>query len=54
MLVFKQIANWIFSGLIIGLFFYINIPVQNYIVKQENQIQKNENITSEETKMVAK
>ncbi|WP_150284575.1 VC0807 family protein [Rummeliibacillus sp. TYF-LIM-RU47] len=53
MLVFKQIANWIFSGLIIGLFFYINIPVQNYIVKQENQLQKNNNITREESKVVA-
>lgn len=37
MLIYKQIAGWIFTGLIIGLFFYINVPVRKFFAKQQIQ-----------------
>lgn len=37
MLTYKQIAGWIFTGLIIGLFFYINVPVRKFFAKQQIQ-----------------
>ncbi|WP_234007830.1 VC0807 family protein [Lysinibacillus sp. FJAT-14745] len=39
MLIYKQISGWIFSGLIMGMFFYINIPVQKFFAKQQKQLQ---------------
>ncbi|AWE06490.1 hypothetical protein DCE79_03425 [Lysinibacillus sp. 2017] len=41
MLIYKQIAGWIFSVLIMGMFFYINIPVRNFFAKQQSQLQDN-------------
>ena len=42
LLIYKQIASWIFSGFIMGLFFYINVPVRKFFAKQQNQIQVNQ------------
>lgn len=41
MLIYKQIAGWIFSGLIMGLFFYINIPVRKFFAQQQQLQDKN-------------
>lgn len=39
MLIFKQLAGWAFSIFIIGMFFYINVPIRNFFAKQQNQLQ---------------
>lgn len=44
MLIYKKISNWIFSGLIMGMFFYINIPVRNFFAKQQDQLQQDNNV----------
>lgn len=38
MLIYKKIAGWVFSGLIMGLFIYINIPIRKYFDKQQNLV----------------
>ena len=40
MLIYRQIAGWIFSALIIGLFFYTSVPIQNYLDSQSNKLSK--------------
>lgn len=35
MLIYKQVIGWTFSILVMGLFFYINVPVNKYFAKQE-------------------
>ena len=35
MLIYKQIAGWIFSGVIMGMFFYINVVIQKFLAKQQ-------------------
>ncbi|GAB0170843.1 VC0807 family protein [Lysinibacillus sp. CTST325] len=52
MLIYKQILGWIFSGLIMGMFFYINIPVQNFFAKQQRQLQDKNNITSQQSNVI--
>ncbi|ATP41014.1 hypothetical protein CSE16_13670 [Solibacillus sp. R5-41] len=39
MLIYKQIAGWIFAILIMGLFFYINIPVRRFFAVQQDKLQ---------------
>lgn len=38
MLLYKQIASWFFSILIMGLFFYINIPVRKFFAAQQDEL----------------
>lgn len=40
MIIYKQIATWTFSIAIIGLFFYINVPVKKYFAKQNKQLEQ--------------
>ena len=49
MLIYKQVAGWVFSALIMGMFFYINIPVRKYFEKQQNQLQENKNNTIQQS-----
>lgn len=37
MLLYKQVAGWVFSIVIMGLFFYIHIPVRKYFAIQQNK-----------------
>ena len=48
MLIYKQIAAWIFSAIIIGLFFSVNIPVRKYFEKQQqNQTIQQSDVVAE-------
>lgn len=40
MLIYRQIGGWIFSALIMGLFFYTNVPIQNYLDSQSNNARR--------------
>lgn len=41
MLIYKRVASWVFSGILMGMFFYINVVVQNYMNRlHENNLQK--------------
>ena len=46
-LIYKQIVGWIFSVLIMGMFFYINIPVRKFFAKQQSLLQDNNNIANQ-------
>ena len=35
MLIFKQLAGWTFSIFIIGMFFYINVPIRNFLLSNK-------------------
>lgn len=41
MLIYKRVAGWVFSGIVMGMFFYINIVVQNHV----NRLQENNQLT---------
>ncbi|MED3801226.1 hypothetical protein P4562_04675 [Lysinibacillus xylanilyticus] len=49
MLIYKQIAGWAFSIFLIGMFFYINVPVRNFFAKQQNQVQDNNNLALQQS-----
>lgn len=36
MLIYRQMVGWIFSALIMGLFFYTRVPIQNHLDSQSN------------------
>ena len=41
MLIYKRVASWVFSGIVMGMFFYINVIVQKYTNRmQEKQEEK--------------
>lgn len=40
MLLYRQIASWFFSVLIMGMFFYINIPVRRFFAAQQVELQE--------------
>lgn len=52
MLIYKKISGWIFSGLIMGMFFYINIPVRNFFAKQQDQLQHNNNEADQQSNVI--
>ena len=52
MLIYKKIFGWFFSGLIMGMFFYINIPVRKFFAKQQNQLQDKNNIDSQQSNII--
>lgn len=43
MLIYKQIAGWFFWILIMVMFFYTNIPIQKFFVRQEEKLQDMKN-----------
>ncbi len=49
MLIYKQLAGWAFSIFIIGMFFYINVPIRNFFAKQQNQLQDNNNLALQQS-----
>lgn len=49
MLIYKRVAGWVFSGIVMGMFFYINVIVQNYV----NRLQENNPQNQQEPEVVA-
>ncbi|MFC5603166.1 VC0807 family protein [Sporosarcina koreensis] len=45
MLIYRQIADWVFSALIMGLFFYTNKPIQNFVNSQSKHSMEQEGAT---------
>ena len=43
MIIYKQIAGWVFSIIVIGMYFYINVIVRRYFAKQQIKQQVNNN-----------
>ena len=52
MLIYKQIAGWVFSGIIMGMFFYINILVQKFLAKQQAKLQENPPVENLQTDVI--
>ncbi|MDY0410575.1 VC0807 family protein [Virgibacillus soli] len=40
MLIYRQIVGWVFGVLIMGMFFYTKVPIQNFINSQLNESQE--------------
>lgn len=51
MLIYKQIAGWIFGAIIMGMFFYINVPVRKHFAKQQ-QLQDNNNKDNQQSEII--
>lgn len=37
MLIYKRVASWVFSGIVMGMFFYINVIVQKYTNRMQEK-----------------
>ena len=49
MLIYKKIAGWVFGIFITGMFFYVNVPIQNFLAAQNKHIQdRNESLSADE------
>ncbi len=54
MLIYKQIAGTIFSLFILGMYFYTNVPIRKYIAEQQNQLQDNNNLATQQSNALPK
>lgn len=45
MLIYRQIAGWIFSALIMGMFFYTNVPIQKFLDLQSSESRERKDST---------
>lgn len=43
MLIYRQVAGWVFGGIIMGLFCYTNVPIQNFFERQRAQLKSEQN-----------